>query len=468
MATPRRIRRPRPAVLVLIAAAIVAMLAAACLPAAPAPAPTVTASAPTTTTTQPPPLNICGVTASAASADTGAAASDTTGSTGSTDQYVAVVRQGSETKVLTRHIHSAAEAAKFHADATSQGEVLAFAQDAEVHALDQTATWGFTDSNFTAAWVEPTATNGTPTRVAIIDTGADTGIDNTIDPVRAEHPDLSGQWDTLHTADFVRASDVNNPPSVIGDFDGHGTHVAGILAALDDGQGVVGGAPGATLVPVRVLDASGSGFFSDVAAGILWAASTTKGDAAVISMSLGGGSDPGSVVGAAITAVEDPTNSSYTHPVIVAAAGNSHCSSPIYPAAYSATHPQVLAVSALCKPGTTIDCPAQTPFPSDAYQLATFSSLPWSGVGTPTGIAAPGVQINSTWPSSGYAVLSGTSMATPFVSAAAALVVAHCPSDTAAEVVARLETSAHDLGRSGPDKLYGYGMLDANAAVQGC
>jgi subtilisin/minor extracellular protease Epr len=59
-------------------------------------------------------------------------------------------------------------------------------------------------------------------------------------------------------------------------------------------------------------------------------------------------------------------------------------------------------------------------------------------------------------------------MATPFVAAAAALVVAHCPADTSTGVVSRLEQSAHDLGPSGVDKLYGFGIVDADAAVESC
>ncbi len=127
----------------------------------------------------------------------------------------------------------------------------------------------------------------------------------------------------------------------------------------------------------------------------------------------------------------------------------------------------MLAVSAVCQTsGRTYVL--HVPFPSDPYQLATFSSNAWSGSGPAAGIAAPGVSINSTYPPATYQQLSGTSMATPFVAAAAALVVAHCPSDSPTQIVSRLETTARDLGPTGPDELYGYGMLDADTAAQGC
>jgi subtilisin family serine protease len=226
---------------------------------------------------------------------------------------------------------------------------------------------------------------------------------------------------------------------------------------------------------VRVLGSGGSGTYSDVAAGILWAADVSKGDAQVITMSLGG-SVSDSTVTQAIAAVEDVNNANYSHPVITVAAGNSSCSVPQFPASLANSTPQMLSVSALCKVGTntTTYCKSTTnPWPADVpYKLASYSSRAWSGTGTPTGIAAPGTEIISTLPttvsSSGYGSLSGTSMATPFVAAAAALVVQHCPSDTAAQVVSRLESSAHDLGPSGVDTLYGYGKLDAAAAVTSC
>jgi subtilisin family serine protease len=248
--------------------------------------------------------------------------------------------------------------------------------------------------------------------------------------------------------------------------------VAGIVAANSNSIGVVGGAPDVTLIPVRVLGSSGSGSYSDVAAGLYWAADVAQGDADVITMSLGGSTSSDAVI-QAIADIEDTSNASYSHPVITVAAGNSSCSTPSFPASLANSTPQMLSVSALCKVGTTGSCPSATPWSGDLpYKLATYSSKAWSGTGTPTGIAAPGTEINSTVPTAvdatGYKLLSGTSMATPFVAAAAALVRDHCPSDSAAQIVSRLESSADDLGPAGVDTLYGYGKLDAAAAVTGC
>jgi subtilisin family serine protease len=385
------------------------------------------------------------------------------------ENYVAVVERNGRAKVLTRHVQSQADIDAFRAEAASQGEVTAFAPDGEVQATAAAPTWGFTDSGFTSAWSTPTATNGTGMRVAVLDTGLDTGRD----AAHPAHPDLVDQIDPNGGADIYAAPSAPNPGPVVTDPNGHGTHVAGIVAAKDNE--VVGGAPGVTVVPVRVLGPTGGGGYSGVAAGILWAADIAKGNAQVITMSLGGPDDKG-LVGAVLNAIEDPTNTQYTHPVVTIAAGNqTACQAPAYPAIYGGQNPyqaplpQVLAVSALCKVGTTSSCPSATPWPADLpYKLATYSKLAWSGTGSPSGITAPGTDINSTWPGGSYKSLSGTSMATPFVAAGAALVAAHCTSDTAAQIVSRLESTARDIGRAGPDKLYGYGKLDVAAAVAGC
>jgi serine protease len=438
---------------VLVAIAVVAVAAVACLPPPPPPPPP-----PPTTTTQPPDA-ICGVSAlGAASADAGAGDDRRGGSDGGAD-YVAVVQRNGRSKVLTRQVQSPAEVAQFRAEAEAQGEVTAFEPDGEVQAQTETPSWGFTDSGFTAAWGDPAST-GTGVRVAELDTGVDT-----------THPDLVGRFDGTG-ADIVLAIDKSNPPVVTTypSTSGHGTHVAGILSATEGNNlGVAGGAPGITLVPVRVLGTSGAGSYSDVAAGILWAADVSKGNATVITMSLGGKSSS-SAVTQAIADIEDPANTNYTHPVITVAAGNSACTTPLFPSSLASTTPQMLSVSALCKVGiNTTNCSNKQPWSADnPYKLANYSSEAWIGTGTPTGIAAAGTEITSTLPGGGYGTLSGTSMATPLVAAAAALVQQHCSSETAAQVVSRLEASAHDMGRTGPDKLYGYGRLDAAAAVASC
>src|SRR3954454_17483892 len=260
---------------VLAAIAVVAVVAAACLPPAPPPPPPAPL-APTTTTTTQPPTSICGVTAAgAAASDTGAGA-DRRGGDGNTTEYVAVVRHNGRSKVLTRQVQSPAERAQFRAEAEAQGDVTAFEADGELQALTETPTWGFVVSGFTAAWGGAPVSNGTGVRVAELDTGVET-----------THPDLVGRFDGTG-ADIVIAVDKSNPPVATTDpsTSGHGTHVAGILAATEGNNlGVAGGAPGITLVPVRVLETSGAGSYSDVAAGLYWAADITKGNAAVITMS---------------------------------------------------------------------------------------------------------------------------------------------------------------------------------------
>lgn len=463
---------PRVRLAVLAAALGVAALATACLPGAPAadPAPT--------TTPPPPPGEICGVTASSTGDPTA------TGPAAQTSEYVAVVDTGGETQTLTREVGTFGDLVEFQAEAASRGDVVLLAPDGEVHASEEDPSWGFVDVGFDAAWTA-TAVEGRGVRVAVLDTGVD-----------ASHPDLVGRLDRapagmdFTTRDPADPAKIRPTPGVTTDPNGHGTHVTGIVAATaGNGLGVEGGAPAATIVPVRVLDDEGAGSLSAVAAGLRWAAGTgpTQGRADVITMSLGSGVDSG-VVGQALAEIENPANPQYTHPIVTIAAGNSECAATSYPAAYAGINaytnspvpgsnpplylppmPQVIPVSAVCKPGVTSHCPT-TPFPDDGWQLADFSSLLPSNGSGPTGVTAPGVMINSTWPG-GYRSISGTSMAAPFVAAVAALVREHCPSDDAAAVVRRIESSAassHDLGPSGRDKLYGYGMIDARAALQSC
>lgn len=223
----------------------------------------------------------------------------------------------------------------------------------------QTTPWGITrvggprDGSGKTAW--------------IIDTG-----------VQQDHPDLN--VDTARSANFITKGKYT-----VEDGNGHGTHVAGTIAALDNNIGVVGVAPGATVVGVRVLDNRGSGTNSGVIAGIDYAAANfSAGD--VANMSLGGGVS---------TALDQAViNAADAGLVFALAAGNESDDANNHSPA-RANHANIWTVSASDS--------------SDA--MAYFSNYG----NPPIECAAPGVSIESTWIGSGYNTISGTSMATPHV-----------------------------------------------------
>ncbi len=269
-------------------------------------------------------------------------------------------------------------------------------------------------------------------RVAVVDTGID-----------YKHPDLNGAvtWCVVslnNGATFYKGTDL----SKCSDPNGHGTHVAGIIAARLNGAGVAGVAPKALLYAIRVLSASGSGYVSDIAKGIIEAtkgpdgAAGTSDDADVISMSLGSSSDS--------TTLHDAVKYAYSYGVVlVAASGNEGASYPDYPAAY----PEVLAVGA-------VDSNGKVPSWSNRYP----------------DVAAPGVNILSTYPGGKYAYMSGTSMATPHVSAIAALIqalrlAAGKAKLAPSKVYYAIEYTAYNPTGYSYDPLYGYGIVDAKAAV---
>lgn len=270
----------------------------------------------------------------------------------------------------------------------------------------------------------------------------DTGIDYT-------HPELSGKvvWCalTVGTKTYT-GTNLRN----CADRNGHGTHVAGIIASTINSVGNAGVAPNVTLYAVKVLGDSGSGTYTDIAEGIIIAvkgpdgAVGTKDDAKILSMSLGGSSDS--------QVLRDAVTWAYSNgAILVVAAGNSGDGDPTtdnvsYPARYS----EVIAVAAVDSSG----------------------SVPtWSSDGPEVDVAAPGVNVYSTYLRGGYASLSGTSMATPHVSAVVALVQALRVSSgkqplTPAQMYDVLTKTARDLGPSGFDVFTGYGLIDAYAAVQ--
>jgi subtilisin len=220
--------------------------------------------------------------------------------------------------------------------------------------------------------------------IAIIDTGID-----------LTHPDLNVYRD----ASFVEGTNSGT------DDDGHGTHLAGIAAAKDNLEGVVGIAPGARLWAVKVLDSTGSGLISTIIAGIDYVTQhANEIDVANLSF---GCECPSKALD---TAIHNSVAAGITY---VVAAGNSASDA----SAFSpASNPDVITVSAIAdSDGKCGGLGPSTKYGNDD----TFASF--SNYGPTVDMAAPGVNIYSTYKGSSYATISGTSMASPFVAGAAAL-----------------------------------------------
>ena len=274
----------------------------------------------------------------------------------------------------------------------------------------QTLPWGISKIQANQVWLSGNTAD--PIKVGIIDTG-----------ISLSHPDLALNIKGSYNA-------INGRKSA-NDDNGHGSHVAGIIAALNNTTGSVGVAPKADIYAIKVLNAAGSGYISDIIEGIDWAISK---NIKVINMSLGCACDVQSMHAAVIRAKNAGI-------IVVAAAGNSATDPVIYPAAYH----EAIAVSAT----------------DSSDQLAS-----WSARGPEVDLSAPGVSIYSTYKGTGYATLSGTSMASPHVAGSAALVLFKNPSWTPDQVIAALESTATDLGIGGFDNLFGFGLVNALAASQ--
>ncbi len=236
--------------------------------------------------------------------------------------------------------------------------------------------------------------------VAIIDTGID-----------LTHPDLAGN--ILNGG--VNCS--NTRAKNAADDNGHGSHVSGTIAAIDNGIGVIGVAPRARLIPVKVLDKNGSGTWSSVICGLDWVtANASRYQIKLANMSLGGGGVSDNNCGltnndALHKAICRAVNAGVT--IVVAAGNDGGLASTSVPAAYNDA---VITVSALADSNGT----AGGGGPATSYGADdTFASF--SNYGAPVDIGAPGVNIYSTWKGGGYNTISGTSMATPHVVGAAAL-----------------------------------------------
>jgi subtilisin family serine protease len=236
------------------------------------------------------------------------------------------------------------------------------------------------------------------------------------------------------------------------DGNGHGTHVAGTIGALDNNIGVVGVAPGVPLLAVRVLDNAGSGSWASVICGIDWVTAEANKNPStrfVANMSLGGSGPTGSCNdGGLHQAVCNSVNSGVTYAV---AAGNSaiDASEPNssgyvqVPAAY----PEVITVSALAD----FDGDAGGKGSPTCRTDVDDSFANFSNYGDSIDLIAPGVCIKSTWKDGGYNTISGTSMATPHVTGAAALYLSANSGATPAEVQTGLTSLGSDGWNDGDD-----------------
>ena len=307
--------------------------------------------------------------------------------------------------------------------ADADAAVRLLEQQASVEAADLTviakatagsiSQWGNTAIRSVAARAEVTSGALAGVVVAVLDTGVSphSELAAALLPGRNFTPSGSGASDS-------------------GDVQGHGTHVAGTVAA-DAGSGVEGIAVGAKVLPVKVLDDSGSGASSWISSGILWAADQ---GADVINMSLGG-QYSSTVYDAAIAYARSKGTT------VIAAAGNANTSATFMPAAA----PGVIGVAAT----------------DQNRGKASFSNY-----GSYVDVAAPGVNIASTYPGNRYVGMNGTSMASPHVAGVVALMVAAAPAITPDQVEQALTSSATDLGVPGRDDYFGSGQVDALNAVR--
>lgn len=305
-------------------------------------------------------------------------------------------------------------------------------EDSVVRAVEPFAALGAPSREYLDSWgvsrigadlAAQAGFTGAGIKVAVLDTGID-----------YNHPDLKDNYRGGYN--FVYDNDDPFDDSMSAYVPtGHGTHVAGIIGARNNGTGVVGVAPEVSLYAVKVLNAGLAGDVSDIIAGIEWA---INNNVQIISMSIGS-----NLYSEALREACD--RAAQAGIILVAAAGNFNNSSIEYPAAFDS----VIAVTATR--------------PDDTRPLYNY--------GPQMELAAPGVGIKSTVPGGGYGYLTGTSQAAPHVAGVAALLLASGITDTngngtvADEVRQRLAGTARDLGDPGWDAAFGYGLVDAARAL---
>ncbi|SDO22413.1 S8 family peptidase [Alkalicoccus daliensis] len=291
--------------------------------------------------------------------------------------------------------------------------VAALDENAEVHTL-QDIPYGI--EQVQSLDVQGLGFRGQGMSVAVLDTGID-----------INHQDL---YDNIQGGYSVFTDSANSNPFY--DENGHGTHVAGTVAALDNDIGVLGAAPEADLYAVKVLSNEGSGSLAGIAEGIEW---SIANDIDIINMSLGG--SQGSSI------LEEFTDLAYQEgSLVVAAAGNSGKGLGFFnTVGYPAQYDSAIAVAAVDANNNT----------------ASFSSA-----GPAVEISAPGVDIRSTTPGNNYQSFNGTSMAAPHVAGVAAQVWQARPELSNSELRELLNSTALPLGSA---RDYGNGLIQAADAV---
>ena len=280
---------------------------------------------------------------------------------------------------------------------------------------DDMMSYGLHDVEALQAW--DIVTGSHEIVIAVIDSG-----------ILLAHPEFDQR--------LVDGYDFVNDDSMPDDDSGHGTHVAGIIAAaLDNGEGVAGVCPQCLLMPVKVLNANNLGSWSQLAQGILFA---VDNGARVLNLSLGANVPSETLASAIDYAIESGA-------IVVAAAGNYGSSKPFYPAALDG----VIAVGATTSQGTR-----------------------WikSDFGSYIDLVAPGDLIYSTYHDldniyRGYTYMSGTSMAAPFVSGVAGLLLSVAPTLNAEDVTIAMTLGADDLGQVGWDADFVFCRVNAMGAL---
>lgn len=274
----------------------------------------------------------------------------------------------------------------------------------------QGSQWHLAKIQAPSAW--DLSTGSSTLKVAVVDSG-----------VNAAHPDLAGK--VLAGYDFF-AND--SDPT---DENGHGTAVAGVISpAANNALGVAGVTWNCPILPVRVLGADGSGSYSAIANGIIYAADQ---GARIINLSLGGT--------ASSTTLQSAINYAWSkNCIIVAAAGNNGNNVAFYPAACT----NVVAVSA-----------------TDASDV----KATWSNYGSYVDVAAPGVNIMTLFGTDQYATWNGTSFASPVTSGVVALMASSNPALSNSQIVGLLTANSDDVGTAGYDVNTGYGRVNAYRAV---